>query len=26
MQNAVTYKSGSPQINKSGLDNSVDEG
>ena len=26
MQNTVTYKSGSPQINKSGLDNSVDEG
>jgi hypothetical protein len=26
MQNAVTYKSGSPQINKSGIDNSIDEG
>ncbi|MDT7756177.1 MAG: hypothetical protein QOH27_2075, partial [Mycobacterium sp.] len=26
MKNAVTYQSGSPQVNKSGLDNSVDEG
>jgi hypothetical protein len=26
MKNAVTYHSGSPQVNKSGLDNSVDEG
>ena len=26
MKNSVTYKSGSPQVNKSGMDNSVDEG